>query len=214
MEDSCCSEMQACATGTDCDDLLVCANACADGDGTCVDKCITDHSQGYDDYNAMFTCYNGSCKTTAECIYQICDSQSGFADQKCAECLGGATCCTAVKDCDADTDCSTCVSTPTTTGCDTNTKYGAYDTCMTDTCGSVCTFEICGSGLGYSSASCNYCLSQAGNAGCCDSFNACLADTTCKACLGNPAGAGCATNTLFTGFTTCRGTTCATACGN
>lgn len=212
MEDSCCSEMAGCAPGTKCDDLLACAQACGDN-GTCVDTCITDNQQGYDDYNKMFDCYNGQCKNTADCIYQICDSTQGFSDQKCAECLGtNATCCMAVKDCAADNTCVACDTDPTAAGCDTNALYTAYSGCFDDTCGQTCTFRICGSDLGYSNAGCNYCLSQAGTAGCCTSYDACLADTGCKACL-TGTGTNCNTNTLFTAFTTCRSTTCATACG-
>lgn len=211
MEDSCCTEMSACAAGTDCDALLTCVKACADGDSACTDTCINGHMQGYDDYNAMFKCYDDSCKATQDCEYPICDSMLLFPDQKCAECLGAdATCCGALKDCGADQTCAGCAAKPDAAGCDTNALYQPVGTCFNDTCGKQCSFDICGSGLGYQGfPSCNYCLTQQ----CCTEFDACQADATCNACLGAPDGADCATNAAFTAFTMCRDVTCKTDCG-
>ena len=214
MEDSCCSEMSACGPGTDCDALLACASACPDTDPTCVDTCITNHSQGYDDYNALQGCYRGTsssagCKYT-DCVYPVCDTPATKPDQTCAECLGTkGTCCGDYTACVNDQTCVDCYNDPTIAGCDTNALYQAVATCEGTTCGESCTFDICGSGLGYSIASCNYCLTQQ----CCTQFDACQGDAACTACLGAPTGAGCDTNTAFIAFTQCRDVTCKAGCG-
>jgi hypothetical protein len=45
-------------------------------------------------------------------------------------------------------------------------------------------------------------------ASCCDSFNACVADTDCDTCIGEPDAAGCSDNTLFGAYETCTDASC------
>jgi len=217
MEDQCCSELQGCAPGTDCDALLACAQACA-MDSACVDGCINDHSQGLTDFQTLQGCYDTSCKNTAECVYPICDSTLVFPDQACAECMSGTACCASATSCVADTDCTGCLSDSTGAACATNVPYLEVDSCLHDgdKCGKLCTFGICDSGLGYPSLpACNFCLGQAdASGGCCEQTSACQADADCLDCItGVTSGAACANNALFTAFTMCRADKCAADCG-
>ncbi|MFO0616092.1 MAG: hypothetical protein U0414_26090 [Polyangiaceae bacterium] len=222
MEDSCCSELQECDpnSNSDCGKLVVCLNACMSGDSACQDACIAADTSGagLTALQAIFSCYDGNCKTTQACEYPICDSMLLFADEACAGCLGNS-CCQAIKDCVADTGCQACLTMNPpldpgapcgTAGSPSDMLYQAQDTCEHTTCKADCTFTICGSTLGYNASSCNSCLSDH----CCTAYDPCLADTACKACLTNPDGAGCTTNQLFTAFTTCRDTAGANTCGD
>jgi len=221
VEDNCCAELQDCdpAGTTDCGKLVVCLNACADGDSACQDACLAADTTmaGLTSLQGLFSCYDTSCKTDPACEYPICDSMLLLADQDCAMCLG-TSCCNDIKGCVADMGCADCLTTAPpdagmpcgTAGSASDTLWQTEQTCETTSCAPVCTFDICGSGLGYNSSGCNYCLTQ----DCCASFDPCVADTTCNACLQNPTGAGCSTNALFTAFVSCRDMPGAMTCGD
>jgi hypothetical protein len=212
MEDNCCTEMGACGAGTDCDALLSCAKACADGDSTCVQTCLDGHQQGYTDYQTPQSCYSDSCQKTQACVYPICDSGLTYPDKDCSECVG-TNCCDAAKACVGDQTCAACLVPMPADSCKTNTLYQAIDGCFSNpTCGPKCESSICGSKLAYPNfPSCNYCLSQQ----CCTSFDKCTADmnSTCYKCLTTSTATGCDADADFQAFKMCRDVTCKTDCG-
>lgn len=219
MESLCCSEMELCAPGTDCDALLICANACAANDEACIQACVDAHPVGLTDFFTVQDCYTDNCEQTLECSYPICDSGLVVPDQACGTCLGDSTeCCAALTACAADQSCLNCLSDPMGAGCDANTAYQASDSCFSDgdKCGKSCTTGICDSGLAYPNfPACNWCLGQAAaDGGCCEETTACANDTTCLACItGQMSGATCDNNALLTAFNTCRMANCSTDCG-
>lgn len=215
MESNCCSEMQGCADGTDCDALLDCANACAENDSACVDACVNAHDQGLTDFQLLQQCYSMTCKNDAACVFPICDSPLSFPDQKCAECVGmDAACCQAAKDCDASADCVSCLSDDTLPACATDAPFLTLDACLHDgaQCGKLCTFNICDAGLAYPNApACNYCLGTS----CCAEMNACEDDQTCFDCITGAKEAtdpACTGSATLTTFNTCKMTNCDTDC--
>lgn len=223
VDGSCCAEQQDCdPTGTtDCGVLTKCIIACG-MDAACQQACVdTDETAtmgaGLTAFRLIFDCFDQNCAADPACVYPICDSGLVLQDEACATCLTDS-CCTPVKACADDPACLACVTDPMqkpgmpcgTAGGPVDMLFQAQEMCQSVTCKADCTFSICGSDLGYSASSCNACLSD----NCCTSFNACLADMTCTACLSAPDGAGCATNQLFTAFTTCRDTAGAMTCGD
>ncbi|MFO0553796.1 MAG: hypothetical protein U0271_35760 [Polyangiaceae bacterium] len=214
MDNSCCTEEEACGPGSDCEALLICANACAEGDQPCVDACIADHAQGLTDIQAVFACYDASCKTDVACAFPICDSGLVYPDEACATCLTDSTsCCASATACAGDQACLACLSDPMTAGCDTNTNYQAILACSTGAppnCGPSCATNVCDSGLGYpNNASCNFCLGES----CCAEMTACAADTAADGCLdcitgSASAGANCDANTAFAAIKACDNTNC------
>ncbi len=212
METSCCSQLEACAPGSDCDALLSCITACKDGDSACEQTCVSGHAQGVSDYQAINTCYQGNCYGASKaCAYPVCD-MSAVADQDCATCVSAdPNCCTDIAACAKDTTCVACTMDSTGADCASNAAFTAYNKCFDTSCGKTCEGTICGSTLGYTGfPACNYCLSQS----CCTQFNDCEGDADCSACLTSSSGTGCDTNTKFKAFTDCRDTgACKTDCG-
>lgn len=60
---SCCNEWNACLNSTDCSDFASCANACAQGNTTCVNNCATTYSAGANLFDTASNCSSTSCKT-------------------------------------------------------------------------------------------------------------------------------------------------------
>ncbi|MFT3774882.1 MAG: hypothetical protein QM820_56765 [Minicystis sp.] len=223
-EQNCCAELQACDTGTLCNDLFTCLDGCDASDTTCSDTCIQDNMGGVSDAQALITCVTGPQGGTGACNTecssgQICDS--GLVNQNnpaCGDCAG-AQCCAEFDACVADTACKDCI-TGVGTNCDTNTLYKAATDCVHNKCSDVCGAEICDSGLSTSNGKCDTCLGSK----CCGVIDTCYGkgtanegNTACfKNCLskGTPD-ASCATDTDYQAVKTCWNTNCAGAndCG-
>lgn len=219
MEEACCAELELCAPGTDCDELILCANECAEDDDACIQACIEAHQEGLADFQTIQGCYADNCELTVECSYPICESGLVVPDMVCGQCLSdNAECCTAFTACAEDATCLDCLDDPTTAGCDQNASYVSSDSCLSagDKCGKSCTTGICDSGLTYPNfPACNWCLGQASaNGGCCEETTACADDANCLACItGEQTGTPCDNDPLFMAFETCQATNCATDCG-
>lgn len=218
MEDACCAELLDCAPGTECDKFLACAQPCTTS--ACFTTCTTQFATGYEAYNVVQDCYDGSCKQDSGCSWPVCDSGLAYYDpfSECASCLG-TSCCAQVTACMADAGCATCYTTAdptmlpancTAAGDPVATLYAATQTCQTASCEKPCTSGICDSGLTVGVPACDYCLGSS----CCTEISECWADSTCQGCLtSGGANAGCNTNTLYTAINTCWSTSCSTDCG-
>jgi len=218
-EGSCCAELTACDSGTACNDLFNCIDACMTGDMACQQQCITDHSDGGADAQALIDCGNASCKMECTTPGTICDTMLTHPNPDCGDCLG-AQCCMQFEACVADALCKDCITGVTKMGCDTNAAYMAATTCQKTTCGDKCGATICDSGLSTSNGKCDTCLGT----NCCGVIDTCYGlgtanegNTACfKNCLsqGMPA-ASCATDAQYQAVKTCWNTNCAGAndCG-
>jgi hypothetical protein len=143
-------------------------------------------------------------------LSQVCNSGLGVQTADCASCLG-TNCCQQFTTCAGDMACTTCLSSPTGAGCNTQANAMAAETCAGTHCAMQCgngRSTLCGSGLGVSSMTCATCI----NGSCCDAFNACLNDATCSPCLMSPTGMGCMTNMLYGAFNSCASMHCTSQC--
>lgn len=130
IQGSCCAEAKACDTGTPCDAVFTCANACGAMDMACIQKCL--QMPGGSDAQAFAGCLGkgGACETDcANAGGGICDSGLTTNNDACDMCIGGA-CCADVKACKADMACLNCITGKTTTGCDTNALAMKVATCQ------------------------------------------------------------------------------------
>ncbi len=59
-DESCCSELQACADNASCQADIDCVAGCG-SDTACINTCAADHSAGVADANALATCVNSYC---------------------------------------------------------------------------------------------------------------------------------------------------------
>jgi len=66
-----------------------------------------------------------------------CDA---FKSDTCGDCLE-TKCCAQTEKCMEDDACASCVTGATSTGCDSNSRYGALTTCATTSCGPVMQFH-------------------------------------------------------------------------
>lgn len=218
MEQSCCAKLAACDTGTGCGSLIACLEACAPGDGPCAQGCQAAEPDGVAALQALFACYEMSCKSTTACGSAVCDSGFVHASAECGDCLS-ASCCDTWKACAADETCSDCLVMSAASCVDPTSESGkafqAAMTCQKTQCGMHCAVGICDSGLGTSSSACNYCLGQS----CCADIKACAAEPGCLDCLtsgGNSAGCadtGTSTGQMYEAVAGCWESNCASACG-
>lgn len=191
VEASCCAELKACDTGTDCGGILDCANACASGDQACISACTQGgQAPGFSDVQALVNCFDNSCAMDPLCTSPgaICDSGLQVQDPACGMCLG-TNCCQEFTDCVADPGtpggetCLDCVTGNATdpTKCPMNPLYAAVSSCQSTKCGTECAAAggICDSGLTTNDAACDACLGSK----CCTQVDACANDASNPSCL-------------------------------
>jgi len=220
LETQCCAQLLACDTGTDCANLIDCANNCDPDDQTCIDGCLTQYQAGQPAYAALFNCLEpaiqgpcaDSCASTT-----ICNSELTMESEAAIECIN-TNCCDSFDPCAEDIDCNACLQDPELTGCDTNTLYAAYNTCM-DT---NCPWDYCDSGIGLYAGGvdpiyeCHLCINAST---CCPDIIACVGDQSqtatqmCIDCLNQDSGC---TDTTIQGhadaFQACKNNECANEC--
>jgi hypothetical protein len=222
MAKSCCAELKACDTGSACAEIAACGAACMDTDTACKKACIDSDSAkhsgaGLASWVALFNCYDDNCTSGADaCSYPICDGTYTDTRPTCATCLSQQpACCMAFTACNTDTVCNACLADASSMGCSANMAFAQVNTCDNTTCGVECAFLLCGNPASYPQSSCNFCLSQAGTAGCCTEIDACTADQTsvCYQCfIGNTTGTACTSDAKYSAFSTCYNAKCTTQC--
>jgi hypothetical protein len=219
MQAECCSELEACDTGTPCAEIAACKAMCQPGDDGCLGACIQadasmHQGDGLTAYANLYGCFGSTCEQGMDCFRAICDSGYDWTDPSCANCLGSdPTCCGAFSACLNDATCTACLSSPTDSGCSTNSLYTPINTCEFTTCGELCSWGLCGTTFGYYEAECNYCLNQA-STGCCPQITACIMDTTstCYQCFAGTTVTGCDADANFNALNTCISMNCEVPC--
>jgi hypothetical protein len=210
---NCCTELEACDTGTPCAHLLDCltANKCSAGDAACVTSCEDQNNAGVTAAQALESCYDTSCSTQTACrTGAICQSGLDVANVECGMCLG-SSCCSEWTTCAADATCSGCATSQgMASGCQEDSLYNAATTCERDKCSSTCT-QICDTGLSTNNPACDTCLGLS----CCQEFQECIGDSTCDTCLLSSSPApSCSDDTAFSMATMCQSGSCATQCAS
>ena len=212
MDNSCCDELAACNTGSECDKLVDCLRSCTPGNATCSKACETSHADGKAGVDALLGCFDGNCKESPSCGTKVCDTGVSVPSQACGDCLT-TSCCDAWKLCSQDNGCLDCLGTADT-ACASDALYTAAITCEATSCGPVCARRICDTSLGYPDLpACNDCLGKLdAEGGCCEATQACAGDATCLGCLTGKVTTGCDSNSTLADFDACR-SKCATECG-
>jgi hypothetical protein len=89
-------------------------------------------------FQATLTCETMTC--AEQCSFVICGSDIGYPMTSCNYCVSQATggCCMQFDTCKMDKACYDCLSGVTVAGCDTNTVYAAYNSCVLSQCSVPC----------------------------------------------------------------------------
>jgi hypothetical protein len=128
----------------------------------------------------------------------------------CSTCVT-ASCCDAMKACEADPACVEC-NRGGGTDCGKNTKLQAVAACFNGPCASSCppfgAPACAGDSIGSPDAVCNECL----GASCCDALTLCTAQYACQVCLSGEVVEGCQDVERFAAVETCLRSSCGTAC--
>lgn len=196
---SCGDESAACGVGTDCDDFLLCLDACGGTDEACAQACFADHEQGQGDYLDLLLCScNQGCDTEcaddSRCDIAACGFE--FSDATCNSC-NESQCCAETTACALDLDCVECVtSSDPPFSCAQNQLFQDFRNCTPARCETECQIPQCGFGA---EGDCGTCLES----DCCSEASACDDDPVCSFCLTMGADDACAENQPLLDFLGC-----------
>jgi len=211
MEAACCVELNDCDVGTPCNEVVNCIETDKCQDQACLNNCVMKAGGGGMEFNALISCYQGSCQM--ECTPAgICGSQYSYPNKAdCNTCLTNS-CCDSFNACIADMACVDCLTNSSAMGCDTNMLFQTFMTCRTGSCGATCGVQICDSSwvlTGPKAPQCGTCLST----NCCAEYNACASGSKCAMCLtsATPA-ADCAQDMAYSALTMCESMKCQMDC--
>lgn len=156
LDESCCSQQQACAAEPQCPGLLDCQINCPMGpdQAACIQACIDAAPLGEPLLGALDDCFGGpicgapdACNVAPDVQAAICDSGFAFGSeampatpeqQVCAECLGQPGCCEDFTACFNEANCNACLIMGDMAACTASTLDEATNICFTDTCAVQC----------------------------------------------------------------------------
>ncbi|MFP6684944.1 MAG: hypothetical protein VB934_09530 [Polyangiaceae bacterium] len=143
----------------------------------------------------------------------ICGNPDYSYDDLDYDACVSATCCDSFNACVADVDCDTCIGEPDAVGCDANSLFTAYDTCIS----SSCPEGVCDTEITEATYECNGCVSE----NCCGDAQVCVGDGSevavdlCLECMNDPDGAACSDSAIQTAakaYNACAEANCQSEC--
>jgi hypothetical protein len=131
----CTADMTELTYATEACDECVATNCCAEAEAWAA---ATGDTEAEAALSSLIACAFDSKLCNADCVTAVCSETWGYGFlQACDACIT-EHCCERLDVCDAEPTCNTCVQGDFQASCCSNTKYAAWDSCITSKCPNEC----------------------------------------------------------------------------